>query len=176
MPQLKCLASYSEATESFVADRVYHFEEAVAARLMRGAPSSWEVVEGEVEIGGPDERVNYAERDREAVGAADARAAAKHEQNVADAQAHEQALRARADGERAAEDEAEAARLAEAHTANREPEPPDEEEGEDVDPLDDMTNAQLREHAEGLNIALGSARTKPEIIAAIRGDDDEEGD
>ncbi len=176
MPQLKCLAAYSESDESFVADRVYHFEEVVAARLMRGAPSSWEVVEGEVEVGGPDAYVNYAERDREAVGAADARAAARHEQAVADAQAREERLRQAAEQEREAAGEAEAARLDAERAANA-PEPePAEEEGEDVDPLDDMTNAQLKEHAAGLGISLGSARTKSEIIAAIRGDDDEEDD
>ena len=166
MPQLKCLAAYSESDDSFVADRVYHFEEERAARLMRGAPSSWEVVEGEVEVGGPDQRVNYAERDREVVGVADARAAARHEQEVADAQAREDRLRQQEPEESEEPEEVD-------ETGQSEP---DEEEGEDVDPLDDMTNAQLREHAEGLNISLGSARTKSEIIAAIRGDDDEEDD
>ena len=170
MPQIKCLAAYSEATESFVADRVYHFEEEKAAWLMRGSPSSWEVVEGEVRIGGPDEWVNYAERDREAVGAADARAAAKHEQAVVDAAAREAELRAFQDRERETDELAEAAERA----ANA-PEPA-EEEGEDVDPLDDMTVPQLREHAQGLGVDLGGARNRDGIIAAIRGDDDEEDD
>ncbi len=185
MPQIKCLADYSEGPEHFVAERVYHFEEERAARLMRGSPDSWELVEGEVEIGGPDERVNYAERDREATGAADARAAARADQDREDAARLEQERRANADNERSEAEETEAARLAEeraaqppASTLAVPPDaPPDEDEGEDdVDLLEEMTVPQLKEHAAGLGIDLGDARTRQAIRDAITsaGDDTED--
>ncbi len=60
MPQLKCLAACGPAEEPFEAGRVYPMDEEKAALVMRGSPDSWEVVEGDVRLGGPDDYVDYA--------------------------------------------------------------------------------------------------------------------
>ena len=44
---------------------------------------------------------------------------------------------------------------------------PDSIGGQDNNPLDDMTLAELKEYAKTHNIDLGSARTKAKIIEAI---------
>lgn len=64
-PTVRCIESYREGEAVFLAGKSYDFREEEAARLMRGAPSAWEVVEGTVRVGGPDEYVDY--RDPSAV-------------------------------------------------------------------------------------------------------------
>lgn len=61
MPQLRCLAPCGPAGAQYEAGRVYHFDEEAAARVMRGSPGSWELVEGVVRMGGPDEYVDYSD-------------------------------------------------------------------------------------------------------------------
>lgn len=64
MPAIRCVAAYREGSESYRVGQIVHADEDVAARLMRGAPSSWEVAEGVVRLGGPSDAtgfVNYAD-------------------------------------------------------------------------------------------------------------------
>jgi len=49
-----------------------------------------------------------------------------------------------------------------------EPAAADDRAGDDDQPIDDMTIAELKDHAEGKGIDLGSATKKDDIIAAIK--------
>ena len=187
MPQLKCLESYAEVDETFERGRVYELEESAAALLMRGAPDAWKVVEGEVRVGGPDEHVNYAERDREARGLADARAANRVEQEAAEAEKRatrdrEEALRAEEAEEfdriqRTDQFQIEAREQAPAEPRSEVDEDESDDEDDEMDPLANMTVPQLRDHAHGLGIDLGGRRTRADLVAAIEaGADDAEDD
>ena len=141
MPELKCLAVCGPLDDQFEAGRVYPFDEEVAARHMRSSPGSWEVVEGTVRVGGPDEYIDYSES---AV---------------------------------AVEEPTPEPPVAESSPVAGGSQDPEEDEDDDVNLLDAMTLSQLRVHAQGLGIDLGSLRSKSDIVAAIeRGDDDSEGD
>ena len=171
MPKLKCLESYAEVEESFERGRTYDLEESAAALLMRGAPDAWEVVEGEVRVGGPDERVNYAERDREARGLADAREAARVDEEAAEVV--KRATRDREEAQRREEAEEEAAHAAEETEPATEPQSEfdggvdESEEDDEMDPLAGMTLEHLREHARGLGINVRGMRTRRQVIASI---------
>lgn len=57
--QLRCIAAYREGDVRFAVGDVVHTNEADAARIMRGAPSAWEVAVGSVRVGGPGEYIDY---------------------------------------------------------------------------------------------------------------------
>lgn len=57
--QLRVIAAYAEGDTYFKAGDTLHTDEENAARIMRGAPDCWEVLEGTVRVGGPSLLVNY---------------------------------------------------------------------------------------------------------------------
>ena len=103
MPTLRCLESYAEGPESYSVGQLHTLDEERAARLMRGSPGSWEVAEGEVAIGGPDEPVNYDERRREQAVVEVAAAKVERERSTA---AHEEAERVAAEARATRRDQA----------------------------------------------------------------------
>ncbi len=61
MPKLKCINSGSFGDDVFEVGRIYEMDEEGAALLMRRSPSTFEVVEGVVRVGGPDQYIDYSE-------------------------------------------------------------------------------------------------------------------
>lgn len=69
MAKVTCVATYAEGDVVFEAGKSYDFPEEEAARLVRGAPSSWEYDPAQVRVGGPAKRVNYhEERSQDRIG------------------------------------------------------------------------------------------------------------
>lgn len=59
MAAIRCVAAYSEGAEQYRLGQIVHAHEEELARLMRGAPSSWEVAEGVVRLGGTSDAVGF---------------------------------------------------------------------------------------------------------------------
>ena len=58
-PILTCVSPFEAGNVSYKVGETIHADEADAARLLRRSPTSFEVTEGEVRIGGPSEVVDY---------------------------------------------------------------------------------------------------------------------